>query len=105
MSGFGSTEYLIATLRQKNLESNRIKASVFGVCHLYEIGDAVVPQGTSKLPRIEPTQDLVDFARKFRAKPSQNLRPKGGFVMLAGEQIPWTRFQQLITKATEVHLL
>ena len=69
------------------------------------IGDGVVPEGQSKLPRHDVSQTLVDFARKYNAEPITNLRPKGGFVTLAGEQIRWSDFQSLLTKATEAHLI
>jgi hypothetical protein len=49
------------------------------------VGDAVTPIGTPT-SRVAPTQELSDFARKYQVEPSQNLRPKGGFVTLARVQ-------------------
>jgi hypothetical protein len=34
-----------------------------------------------------------------------NLRPKGGFVTLAGEQIPWATFNDLLSRATAANLV
>ena len=36
---------------------------------------------------------------------SDHLKPKGGFVILAAEQISWTGFNALLNKATEAHLI
>jgi hypothetical protein len=70
-----------------------------------EIGDAVVPEGTSRLPRHDANSELVDFARKYSVEPVANLKPKGGFVTLAGEQLPWSSFQLLLKRATDSHLI
>jgi hypothetical protein len=68
------------------------------------VGDAVVPAGQSE-NKSRATQELVAFAHKFNHEPSANLRPKGGYVMLAGEQMPWSTFNDLLSKATAARLL
>ncbi len=63
------------------------------------VGDAVTPAGQPKT-KTRVTQELAEFARKYTLEPTSNLRPKGGFVSLAGEQMPWSTFQDLLNKAT-----
>jgi hypothetical protein len=70
-----------------------------------EIDDAVTPLGTSSLPRHDASNELVVFARKYSVEPVANLKPKGGFVTLAGEQLPWSSFQLLLKRATDSHLI
>jgi hypothetical protein len=60
--------------------------------------DGAVPVGPTSKARV--SKDLVDFARKYHKEPIANLRPKGGFVTLEGEQIAWPAFNELMTKAT-----
>jgi len=69
------------------------------------VGDAVTPAGTSQLPRHDVNQSLAEFARKYHAEPIVNLKPKGGFVTLAGEQMTWANFQTLLNRATDAHLI
>jgi hypothetical protein len=61
--------------------------------------DGVTPLGQSQ-NKTRVSADLVEFARKYRKEPVDNLRPRGGFVTLEGEQIPWSEFQNLMNKAT-----
>ncbi len=69
-----------------------------------EIGDRVEPAGQSTT-KTRVNQELTEFARKYNQEPSQNLRPRGGFVLLAGEQIPYPQFIELVNKATAARLL
>jgi hypothetical protein len=69
-----------------------------------EIGDAVTPAGAPQ-NKARVNQNLVDFARKYNAEPSQNLKPRGGVVLLAGEQIPYSQFLELVNAATNARLL
>ena len=69
-----------------------------------EIGDAVTSAG-SPTAKTRVNQNLVDFARKYNAEPSQNLKPRGGFVLLAGEQLPYSQFLELVNAATNARLL
>jgi|HubBroStandDraft_2_1064218.scaffolds.fasta_scaffold15879_3 hypothetical protein len=68
------------------------------------VGDevTVVGQPTTKT---RANQDLVDFVRKFHAEPSQNLRPRNNVVLLAGEQVPYPRFIEMVNAASNAHLL
>jgi len=68
------------------------------------VGDAVVPAGQSE-NKSRATQELVGFAHNFNHEPSANLRPKGGYVTLAGEQMSWAVFNDLLSKATAARLL
>jgi len=67
------------------------------------VGDGVTPEG--QVPEVrgsQPSLYLIEFARKYAKEPVANLRPRGGFVTLAGEQMPWANYQDLLTKATAV---
>jgi hypothetical protein len=68
------------------------------------VGDAVTPAG-QPTTKARASQELVDFAHKFSHEPSANLRPKGGYVTLAGETISWAVFNDLLNKATAARLL
>jgi hypothetical protein len=63
------------------------------------VGDAVTLAG-QPTTKARPSKEVEAFAQKFLVEPSANLRPKGGFVSLAGENIPWNIFQDLLNKAT-----
>jgi hypothetical protein len=69
-----------------------------------EVGDAVTPAGQPKT-KARASQELVDFARKYNAEPIANLRPKGGFVRLEGEQLTWATFNDLLSRASAANLL
>jgi hypothetical protein len=69
-----------------------------------EVGDAVTPAGSPTANK-RANQDLVDFVRKYHAEPSQNLRPRGGFVHLDGQQLPYSQFIELVNAATNARLL
>jgi hypothetical protein len=67
------------------------------------VGDAVAPEGqvAPASRSSEPlTPQLAEFARKYAKEPIANLRPKGGFVMLDGQQLSWGYFQDLLNQAT-----
>jgi hypothetical protein len=61
--------------------------------------DGVEPAGQSKT-KARVSAELIEFARKYTKEPIENLRPKGGFVKLEGEQISWNDFQNLLYKAS-----
>jgi hypothetical protein len=66
-----------------------------------QVGDAVTPEGQVTVARnTNPAQSLLDFARKYAKEPVANLRPKGGFITLDGEQMPWSTYQAWLTAAT-----
>ena len=69
-----------------------------------EVGDAVTPAG-QPTTKARASQELVDFARKYNAEPIANLRPKGGFVRLEGEQLTWATFNDLLSRASAANLL
>ena len=69
-----------------------------------EIDGAVTPAG-QPTTKVRVSQELTDFAPKYNKEPIANLRPKGGFVTLDGEQIPWSEFQNLMNKATAAGVL
>jgi len=56
-------------------------------------------------PSAKPTAELIRFAEAYRSEPSENLRPKGGVVLLAGERVPYQEFLNKVNKATEAGLL
>lgn len=72
-----------------------------------EIGDAVVPEGQANGQRTsrQISGDLVNFVHAFRAEPSENLRPKGGYVLLGGRKIPHSELIEKIGAATNAGLL
>jgi hypothetical protein len=70
-----------------------------------EVGDAVTPAGQVAGGKARASQELVHFAHKYTHEPTANLRPKGGYVTLAGETISWAVFNDLLNKATAARLL
>ncbi len=68
------------------------------------VGDGVVPAG-QPTTKARASHELVDFARKYNAEPIANLRPKGGFVRLEGEQLTWATFNDLLSRASAANLL
>jgi hypothetical protein len=65
-----------------------------------------VPEGQVALPRTTQLSGrLVEFAKKYAVEPVANLRPRAGFVTLAGEQIPWAIFQKTLNEATEAGVI
>jgi hypothetical protein len=71
------------------------------------VGDAVIPEGQANAQRTssQVSGDLVNFVHAFRAELSQNLKPKGGYVTLAGRQIPYSHFIEQVDAATAAGLL
>ncbi len=66
-----------------------------------QVGDGVTPEGQVTVARnTNPAQSLLDFASKYAKEPVANLKPKGGFITLAGEQMPWSTYQGWLTAAT-----
>jgi hypothetical protein len=66
-----------------------------------QVGDAVTPEGQAAPANFQAlTVELREFARKYAKEPSNNLRPKGGLVILDGQQMSWTHFQDLMNRAT-----
>jgi len=68
------------------------------------VGDGVTPAG-QLTTKARASQELVDFTSKYNREPIANLKPKGGFVTLGGEQMPWSTFNDLLNKATAARLL
>lgn len=68
------------------------------------VGDAVTPAGQSAT-KAKASAELVRFAQNFLKEPSSNLRPKNGMVSLAGEQIAWPIFNDLLSRASAANLL
>ena len=69
-----------------------------------EVGDAVTPAGAPQ-NKARVSNELSQFALAYNREPIANLRPKGGFVTLAGEQLPWAAFQDLLSRATAANLV
>jgi hypothetical protein len=68
-----------------------------------EIGDRVEPAGQATT-KARVSNELTQFALAYGKEPIANLRPKGGFVTLAGEQIPWATFNDLLSRASAANL-
>jgi hypothetical protein len=68
------------------------------------VADGVVPAG-EPTKKIKPTAQLVEFAEKYKVEPTENLRPRGGSVKLAGALIPYSTFQDLVDRAASAGLL
>jgi hypothetical protein len=68
------------------------------------VADAVVPAGVPT-KKIKPTAELVEFAEKYKVEPTENLRPRGGAVKLAGALISYSTFQDLVDRAASAGLL
>ena len=106
MARFAETASADAIRQRKNVDgkfrefvANNLRREMQG-----EIGDAVIPAG-QPTAKTRANQTLVDFARKYNAEPSQNLKPRGGFILLAGEQVPYSQFLELVNAATNARLL
>jgi hypothetical protein len=106
MARFAETASADAIRQRKNVDgkfrefvANNLRREMQG-----EIGDAVVPAG-QPTAKTRANQTLVDFACKYNAEPSQNLKPRGGFILLAGEQVPYSQFLELVNAATNARLL
>ncbi len=67
------------------------------------VPDAVTPIGQSQGKKATP--ELISFVQKYTKEPSSNLRPRGGYVSLAGEQIPYQSFLQQVDAATAAGLI
>ena|SRR5438105_6860327 len=67
------------------------------------VADGVVPIGQSQGKKATP--ELIAFAQKYTKEPSANFRPRGGYVSLAGEQIPYQVFLQQVDAATAAGLI
>jgi hypothetical protein len=68
------------------------------------VGDAVTPAGTVTRTT-QATPQLVQFVKDYNKEPATNLKPRGGFVLLAGEQLPWNLYQEMLSKASAAGLL
>jgi len=58
---------------------------------------AASPVPDAVTPLLQPqgkkaTQELIVFAKKYYSEKSENLKPKGGYVVLAGEQLLYKEF-------------
>jgi hypothetical protein len=108
------SEYRLFAETASMAEVNRRKQADSGfasfVCKNLEremgggVGDAVTPAGTPA-SRVAPTAELVAFAKKFQVEPTQNLKPIGGYVTLAGEQLLYKTYLDLVNRATACGLL
>src|SRR5438874_163115 len=67
------------------------------------VADGVVPIGQSQGKKATP--ELIAFAQKYTKEPSNNLRPRGGYVSLAGEQIGYQDFLRQVDAATAAGLI
>jgi hypothetical protein len=69
-----------------------------------QVGDAVIPAG--RVARsTQATQQLVQFVKDYHKEPVANLKPRAGFVSLAGEQLLWNLYQEMLGKALAAGLL
>jgi hypothetical protein len=103
---FGETASADAIRQRKNVDG---KFREFIATNLLremqsEIGDAVVNAG-QPTTKARVSNEPTDFALKYGKEPIANLRPKGGFVSLAGQQIPWATFNDLLLRATAANLV
>jgi hypothetical protein len=69
------------------------------------VGDGRVPAGAPQGKVVRASNELTQFAHSYNQEPSENLKPRGGFVLLAGEKIPYPRFLELVNAATNARLL
>ena len=65
--------------------------------------DAVTPIGQSQGAKRTP--ELLEFAKKFNKEKSENLRPKGGYVVLDGQQILHKDFVKTVDAAIAAGLI
>src|SRR6266566_3063738 len=67
------------------------------------VPDAVTPIGQSQGAKRTP--ELLEFARKYNKEKSENLRPKGGYVVLDGQQILHKDFVKTVDAAIAAGLI
>lgn len=67
-----------------------------------EMGGISDSTGVAPLP---PDAQLVAFARKYQVEAVQNLKPRNGVVILAGEMVPYKTFLDMVDRATAARLL
>jgi len=109
MSRFAATATSDAVRQRKNIDGKFrefIQTNLRREMQEQPVGDAVTPAGqpTTKA-KAKASKELVDFAHKYIHEPTANLRPKGGFVTLGGEPIPWSTFNDLLSRASAANLL
>ncbi len=68
------------------------------------VGDAVTPVGAPE-KKARVSEDLLLFVKRYNATPVDRLKPRGGFVDLAGTLMPWPEFQELQVRATNARLI
>ena len=56
-------------------------------------------------PTKSAVPDLKQFAKNYHASPSSELRPKNGFVKVAGIPMPLAEFNELLAKASAAGLV
>jgi hypothetical protein len=69
-----------------------------------EVADRVEPAGQATT-KARVSKELTEFAFNYNKEPIANLKPKGGFVTLAGQQIAWATFQDLLSRASAANLV
>jgi hypothetical protein len=71
----------------------------------HEIGSAVTPVGDQPEPT-SANSELREFARRYNAAPSQNLKPRAGYVYLDSDApIAYAKYQDLVAKAAAARLI
>lgn len=68
------------------------------------IGDAVTPVGYVEKP-VAASLDVRQFAYDYAHEKSENLRPKGGFVTIAGKPMPYAEFKIRVDAAIAAGLI
>ncbi len=107
MSRFAATATADQVRQRKNIDGKFrefIQTNLRREMQEQPVGDAVTPAGQSAT-KAKASAELVRFAQNFIKEPSANLRPKGGYVTLAGEQITWPAFNDLLSRASAANLL
>jgi hypothetical protein len=107
MARFAETASADAIRQRKNVDGkfrDFIATNLRREMQEQPVGDAVTTAG-QPTAKARASKELTDFAFKYNRESIANLRPKGGFVTLAGEQIPWATFNDLLSRASAANLV
>lgn len=68
-----------------------------------QVPDAVIPAGDPR-KNVNQTQTLRNFAAMVQKEPCENLKPRGGYITLNGEQVPYSDFRELVDRCANAGL-
>ena len=107
MSRFAETASMAEINRRKATDpefANFVRKNLEREMNEQPVGDAVTPAGTP-VKTSKANNELVEFVRRYHSTPTDQLKPKGGFVVVGGEAMKHSDFQTTVSRAIEARLL